>query len=953
MVKKVLIACLLIAVIWGGNVSGEVVITKSGIPRAAILLGKNFTSVEENAARELAKYVEGMSGAKLRIVKGTEITQMGEKNIILIGRSGTNEKIREFCDKGAVKLSPEYPGLDGFIIKTVTYKGRNYLILGGSIDRGTLYAVYHLLENTFKVGFFEDGDRVPEKKNLIVENIDIAERPYFELRSALMPGAFSRTCAFWTEEEWKQEIDWLLKKKYNLMLFPGHKWILDYARERGMRLTYYACAGRVSPEYMKSHPEIPYFTVHWPLTVTTYSYVDPRDPYFVTYATEHNKKLIENWGTDHFYNIDPWSEIPLPGKSAEEKRQLQVTYGKGLSRALVNADPQAVNIIGGWAFTFTDFWSKEDVKAYLDAIVSDVVVQDLVADRKPIYKRFKYFWGKKWLFGVSHTHGDRNNLHGDVKDLIKRVQNIVSDPKAGNCVGIQTAPEPICHNFLYFDLVSELAWNPRSITLEGFLKDYAIRRYGEESASTMVGCLKELCRSVYAQGVLSECRHYYRLPHPAVPLSAPISASLLPPLENAIRIALGERSKQGDSPFYAGDLIDITCAYLDHALNWHIAGLEAAFASGDKEGFEQEAEAVIYYLDNLEKLVSSWPTYYYSLQTQIDAASKFPRRKSEKPNDKWLRMKAVAVGDIKVEDYPACADYMHSAYFEMIKFYYRKRINFYIKTLRGKMNKGIRKVSLEELDPAYRRFFEDWANNPFAVKKGDKFPGTPVEDTAEVFKAIEKGKKQFPISLPEPLVNAISNGGFEKGTKGWSISGALTNIDCIADRENPYRGKSSLHIFSNTKDVYKFVNCSQEIVLSRGFGISLRYYLKDFSPRANINLKVEGLDSEGEKKVQALYYWGGVNLDWGNVTPIETEAKESGSFYAIRIYQDSARRKWLSLRVNPRKDVDRIHGKGTWDSLKVKRLRVILGAWVWEKENNFINGYIDEVKFEKRGRENL
>ena len=58
--------------------------------------------------------------------------------------------------------------------------------------------------------------------------------------------------------------------------------------------------------------------------------------------------------------------------------------------------------------------------------------------------------------------------------------------------------------------------------------------------------------------------------------------------------------------------------------------------------------------------------------------------------------------------------------------------------------------------------------------------------------------------------------------------------------------------------------------------------------------------------------------------------------------------KWFALRVNPRDDVDRIHGKGIWDNLKMKKLRITLGAWAWEKENNFINGYIDEFKFEKK-----
>ena len=74
---------------------------------------------------------------------------------------------------------------------------------------------YHLLENVFKVGFFEDGDRIPEKRRLTAENIEIAERPRFPNRKwrCSFNNNFMR---HWSIEEWKDWLDWLAKKKFNI-----------------------------------------------------------------------------------------------------------------------------------------------------------------------------------------------------------------------------------------------------------------------------------------------------------------------------------------------------------------------------------------------------------------------------------------------------------------------------------------------------------------------------------------------------------------------------------------------------------------------------------------------------------------------------------------------------------------------------------------------------------------
>ena len=147
-----------------------------------IAVGDNPTWIERHAARELAGYVGKMSGAQLNMVCASDEACRVRGNVILIGRSETNALVKQLCHKRSIRLSVDDPGLDGFIVRTLSDDGRHYLVLAGSVDRGTLYAVYHFLENFLNIGFFEDGDYVPSNSVLEIGAIDIGARPRFPTR---------------------------------------------------------------------------------------------------------------------------------------------------------------------------------------------------------------------------------------------------------------------------------------------------------------------------------------------------------------------------------------------------------------------------------------------------------------------------------------------------------------------------------------------------------------------------------------------------------------------------------------------------------------------------------------------------------------------------------------------------------------------------------------------------
>lgn len=190
-----------------------------------VLLPADATPAERHAAEELRRFVREMTGGGL-----------GGVEVVL------NDRAR------IAAVDPEFakvePGPDGFAIRST---GRRLLVLGHR-PRGTLYAVYSLLEDRFGVRFFtREVTRVP-KRELALSGVEGRfELPELELRYA-PPFEYRET--FWTEAF---DGDWAARRKSN-----GHHPRLE-ARHGG-QVSYYPFVhtlGELVPpaKYFDAHPE--------------------------------------------------------------------------------------------------------------------------------------------------------------------------------------------------------------------------------------------------------------------------------------------------------------------------------------------------------------------------------------------------------------------------------------------------------------------------------------------------------------------------------------------------------------------------------------------------------------------------------------------------------------------------------------------------------------------------
>jgi len=744
------------------------------------------SSLEQHAAEEFVKYVGKITGAAPRIEPtGLWVLEEGRTQVV-VGRSRVTDAL---VGKGLLQI-PADLGEDGFVVKSVREGDRDWLVLVGGSPRGTLYAVYHYLEAFCRVGFFADGEQIPRLEAIPTRGIDVVERPRWPVRQYMMDCEY--TSYWWGPEEWRREVDWAAKHKFNVLSSnldftatwrsvwkrfgvdvppeslsapPFHPWagwhnwamkppypvafqefqaelargFVDYARRLGMKAApdFTGFIGQVPREFYEAYRDRARFIeVGWVGFEPPGVFVHPADPLYEQLGKAFAEEYVKRYGTDHLWAGQSFCEMH-PAEDPEETLAIEITLAKKNLEAIRSVDPEAVLFTNSWTFLAR---SGENVKAFLDALPDDgYQVWEMPSDfhgRQRQYRELGYFHGKPWLFGFLYAYGGTTMLHGDLADLIRRGQEVAEDPKADRCLGMGVQPEALRHNYVAFDLLSRVGWNPVGMELEPFLEDYAERRYGKKSAATMVDVFRELVASVYGEPGAQPPLYMLRIGSghldPERPFGADQAKRYIPHLQKALEIALEESERLGSSPLYQHDLIDVARQLLSDLCNLHLAYLAEAYRAQDREAFDREVEALRQILADQEMLLSS--SDYFCLAPILTKAKELP---GAPPNyDERIRdILTVWAGRI--------LDYAHRDYYELVRFYYRPRVEAFLKHVQTRFGNQQAMADDEQLTPVYDEIEQAWVKTPFRVAESDKYPNGPVRAAAEVLERHRLGEHEL------------------------------------------------------------------------------------------------------------------------------------------------------------------------------------------------------------------
>ncbi len=691
-----------------------------------ILYRSDLSSPEIVAAHELQKYLTALTGHTPPLLdEATLPGQPGAPAVLSVGRTRLSA---EMIASGAID-EPRQRHSEAYLVRSLAKDNQTVVIFLGGSGIATLYAVYHYLEQYCEVGFFWDGDHVPQRSTVPVGGISIDTQPFFRDRLYFNPCLWYYTVPWWHWEEWQRYIDWMLKRRFNILdvsFSPGlnalwekvwakfgvtlaetswsgppydlagastyapikppssaawregraalHRQIVDYARARGLRIVGPKFDGAVPPEFRQVYLDAPLLPAVWAGFPPHY-YLDPTSALYRAVGEAFLEAYIAEYGTDHLYHLANLGELALD-VPAESKRQFRLRLPEA-NLALVRAvDPQGQGILPAWTFLGKE-WPPAEVRQSLEALPADqVYILDFWAEQVPLYREHHSFYGRPWYFGVFHAFGGDTHLHGNMPLLERRLKTLATDQQAKGCVGFALVTEISGHNYFYYEFACKLGWNPLEVDLTAFTREYAARRYGEAAAEPMQRTLVALLTGVYGVDTVPRPLYWRRL---SARVGADIAESPyhLGPLRRALEAALQAAPAAANDSHYLHDLNDLARHYTALLFNTAVLSMISAYRKLDSEAFERAAKMAELYLKTIEDLLSL--DDYYWLSPILQAARTLPGA----PADIDQRVRDVlTLWDGRIRDYASRDLY------ELVHGYYRPRVMAYIQELRRRLANG-------------------------------------------------------------------------------------------------------------------------------------------------------------------------------------------------------------------------------------------------------------------------
>lgn len=734
-----------------------------------------------------------MTGEKVTISE----TVSGSGAAFVLGNADQNPATRGLLASGKLVEPKEWATETSPEAYYLQSAGKGVVVLAGKSDAAVLYAVYDYLQRYGKCGFFEDGDYVPHKAPAM-SGVSYFTKPRMAVREfhADLCGAFGIKKFHFghrTFDDWVKYYDWLAKRRMNMtgvfaginslwagdaveMAFgvkvddtPGEQygagwptgWTWNskvrtrlmqervaYSRDIGLKTYWYCMYGHCPIPYKKLHPEL-----KWVPSNYDHALLYPDEPLATELTTKFYKAVTDLYGTDHWYTDSPYCESMSAGNE-DDALKLKIAAAKEACKVLKKVDPDATWVSDSWDFgALPTLWTPERKKTYFESIPRDMsYFFDATVDMNPLYASSNYFYGLPWAVGNLHSYQGDDHLHGDLGALIKGMNAAVDSPGGDKLNGYFNLPEIHGANIMYWQLSTLLAWDPRPVTLENYLRDFTVTRYGEDSYPTMRKAVDSLVKGVYSGQNYQPIYHKmgifisswwpiidegYQSGGPQLPGLASTTRAL----HQAVKLGLTQEEAQRGNALYENDMVDWTKSYLVHMFNYCIISAYRSYKAGDYAEMHKWSKAADGLLLNVEMILSTRPDF--SLQKTMDDAMKVPGTNPATP----AMMRRQCVNGL----------YATNDVYEQMHHYYRPKVDAYLHELDVRSAKGETKISSKDLDEEFNRIEEKWLAGPIDVPASMHFKGTTMEAIREAVSFAERIQPELKATTgPKELAGTLT-----------------------------------------------------------------------------------------------------------------------------------------------------------------------------------------------------
>ncbi|XP_057522012.1 alpha-N-acetylglucosaminidase [Amaranthus tricolor] len=442
--------------------------------------------------------------------------------------------------------------------------------------------------------------------------------------------------------------------------------------------------------------------------------LDPSDPLFVKLGEAFIQKQIKEYGdvTD-IYNCDTFNENSPPTDDPAYISSL----GSAVYEAMVKGDKHAVWLMQGWLFySDSKFWKPPQMEALLHSVPKGkMIVLDLFADVKPVWKISSQFYGTPYIWCMLHNFGGNIEMYG-VLDSISSGPVDARISENSTMVGVGMCMEGIEHNPVVYELMSEMAYRNEKVQLVEWIKTYSHRRYGKaihqlETAweilyHTIYNCTDGIAdhnkdyivefpdwdpvtnTTLYVTtenqkqnlfNLQGSSRHF--LLESGLSLPSPHLWYPTQEVIKALRLFLDARNDLVGSLTYRYDLVDLTRQALSKLANDAYLKAVTAFLLRDIKALDIHCQKFIQLIKDIEELLASDDNFL--LGTWLDSAKRLASNPMEMRQFEWnARTQITMWFDTTETKQSKLHDYANKFWSGLLEDYYLPRAETYFNNLR-------------------------------------------------------------------------------------------------------------------------------------------------------------------------------------------------------------------------------------------------------------------------------
>ncbi len=243
---------------------------------------KPEAELERFSALELRSYLAQFTDANIEPREPDAEDPLPVQPLLVVGTAGNNKLAAELIRQGGLEERVRGLGDEGYLLKTTRHGDRPAILVTAAAPRGIVNGVYALLEH-YGVQFSMMGARLPARGAFRLLDLDESKAPLFSRRTLVASGPEPTWTARWSQWQWLAMIDLAAKNRFNEAVFPldgldatfayepkrsreamfpfeitppysciaeaylahqrGLAILADYARRRGLTLTFAHCSG--------------------------------------------------------------------------------------------------------------------------------------------------------------------------------------------------------------------------------------------------------------------------------------------------------------------------------------------------------------------------------------------------------------------------------------------------------------------------------------------------------------------------------------------------------------------------------------------------------------------------------------------------------------------------------------------------------------------------------------